>query len=115
MELDNTQLERYARQVLVDEIGYDGQIKIMAHHVSIKGPPQWMHLAGRYLQAAGVRVSYHSGEAVSQGINIHLETGVMDDVFIVVDLEGDSGRTVANIGLALSRFLLQLARMEEIS
>ncbi len=114
MELDNTQLERYSRQVLVEEIGYDGQAQLLAHQVSIQGPPRWMHLAGRYLQAAGVRVFYKTEEAMGRSIRIHVETGKMDDVLIAVDARADSGQTVVNIGLALSRFLLRLAHTEAI-
>ncbi|HBQ94718.1 MAG: hypothetical protein M1294_04740 [Firmicutes bacterium] len=114
MELDNTQLERYARQVLVEEIGYDGQVQLLEHEVSIQGPPMWMHLAGRYLQAAGVRVCYKTEEPVSQNIRIHVDTGQMDDIQIPVDSRADSGQTVVNIGLALSQLLLSLAHTEAV-
>ena len=112
MELDNTQLERYARQVLVEQIGYDGQVQLLGHQVSIQGPPRWMHLAGRYLQAAGVGVSYKTEDAMSRCIRIHVETGMIDDIQIPIDSRADSVQTVVNIGLALSRFLLRLAHTE---
>ncbi|WP_020374554.1 hypothetical protein [Sulfobacillus thermosulfidooxidans] len=112
MELDNTLLERYSRQILVDDIGYDGQVRLLNHRVTIQGPPQWMHLAGRYLQAAGVGVSYHSGEPSADRIRIHLETGEMDDFYIPLDVSEDSAQIVTTMGLALSQLLLMLVHKE---
>lgn len=56
MELDDSTLEKFSRQVLVDQIGYDGQLKIMATHLEVSAPEPWAQLARRYLESSGFEV-----------------------------------------------------------
>lgn len=56
VDLSNRELERYSRQVLLQAIGFDGQLKIMASHLDVRGEAWAAELALAYLGAAGADV-----------------------------------------------------------
>ncbi len=53
-DLDDTRLLRYARHVMLDDIGIDGQRRLLASHVLIIGAGGLGSPAGLYLAASGV-------------------------------------------------------------
>jgi len=93
MDLSDPQIERYSRQILLREVGGDGQAKILAARVLVAGEGPALPVAALYLAAAGigtiglagaagderlageihalnpeVRVSRHSGESLSREV-----------------------------------------------
>jgi hypothetical protein len=54
--LDDTQIERYARQIVVPGIGAAGQEKLLHSTVLVLGHPRGCAAAALYLRAAGVTV-----------------------------------------------------------
>ena len=61
MPLSESQIQRYARHILLPEVGGVGQEKLLAAEVRVRGERDVTELAGNYLSAAGVRVDAHSG------------------------------------------------------
>lgn len=61
MALTESQIQRYARHILLPEVGGVGQEKLLAAEVHVRGERELVELAGDYLSAAGVRVDAHSG------------------------------------------------------
>jgi len=93
MDLSDPQIERYSRQILLREVGGEGQEKILAARVLVAGEGPVLPVAALYLAAAGVgtiglacakgderlageihalnpeiRVSRHSRESLSQEV-----------------------------------------------
>lgn len=95
-------LERFSRQILVDEIGYDGQGRLLQASVTVTGP-EWMRsLTMRYLAAAGITVQ-DGGEAPELKVigprgEIGQATGA-----------GSVGQRMASVGLLVCRVLKTLA------
>ena len=56
ISLDDETVERYARQIIVPEIGAAGQAKLLAATVAVFGHPLGVGAARAYLTAAGIRV-----------------------------------------------------------
>ncbi len=54
MPLSDSDIERYARQIIVPRIGIDGQQKLLAARVLIEGEEAGVRQARLYLQATGV-------------------------------------------------------------
>lgn len=54
MELTETQQERYARHLLLDGLGGDGQERLLASCVRVRGTGTAARWAARYLAASGV-------------------------------------------------------------
>jgi len=54
MDLTDPQIERYSRQILLREVGGEGQAKILAAHVLVAGDGLVLPIAALYLAAAGV-------------------------------------------------------------
>jgi len=65
MGLSELQIERYARHILLPEVGGVGQERLCAARVSVRGPAPFAELAGDYLRAAGCQVSVSHAEALS--------------------------------------------------
>ncbi len=61
MPLTEEQIQRYARHILLPEVGGVGQERLLAAEVRIRGEAQLVELAGDYLSAAGCQVDAHSG------------------------------------------------------
>ncbi|HKT15614.1 MAG TPA: ThiF family adenylyltransferase, partial [Allosphingosinicella sp.] len=54
MTLDDVQLERYARHIVLREVGGEGQRKLLESHVAVIGAGGIGAPAIQYLAAAGV-------------------------------------------------------------
>lgn len=54
MALSDTQIERYARQILLPQVGGKGQERLLQAAVSISGAHRGSEEAAQYLAAAGV-------------------------------------------------------------
>ena len=54
MDLTDPQIERYSRQILLREVGGEGQARILAAHVLVAGEGLVLPVAALYLAAAGV-------------------------------------------------------------
>jgi len=54
--LDDIEIERFARQIVVPGVGADGQERICAAGLAIVGDPAGVHLAETYARAAGFAV-----------------------------------------------------------
>ena len=61
MPLSEAQIQRYARHILLPEVGGVGQERLLETGVRVRGELMMVELAGDYLSAAGVRVDAHSG------------------------------------------------------
>lgn len=104
MELDDATLERYARQVLVEEIGYEGQCLILQSTLSIGGQESpWRSLLVRYVRAFGFQV------VVSDLSQPHLvvEGGQYQDV---IELATEPGLIMMEMGRILTRLALRAAQ-----
>jgi len=116
MDLTDSQIERYSRQILLQELGGEGQERILAARVLVAGEGLALPIAARYLAAAGageiglasgaggdvlaadihalnpeIRVTLHSAESPSQ----ELVSGY--DLLVAVSL-GSSLRDHLNRG-----------------
>ncbi|MCA9315858.1 MAG: hypothetical protein KDB73_10235, partial [Planctomycetes bacterium] len=69
---DTLDLERYARQVVLPEVGLAGQRRLLSAEVVVEGHGLTARVAARYLAAAGVRVLRRSG---TQGVVAVLGAG----------------------------------------
>jgi hypothetical protein len=56
MTLSDTDLERYARHVIVPGVGSSGQARLLAARVEIAGQPRAVDTCRRYLERSGVCV-----------------------------------------------------------
>ncbi|MDA8195194.1 MAG: hypothetical protein M0Z53_14565 [Thermaerobacter sp.] len=106
MELDDVTLDRYSRQILVEQIGYDGQVRLLQTAVIATGPDPWRSWAVRYLRAAGLRVADLSGAAgpvCLEALTIREE---------IATEAADLGRIMEDIGYAVCRILRSAVEME---
>lgn len=97
MELSNDVLDQYSRQMLVDEIGYDGQVRLLETPVRVEGPYLWRDLVVRYVKGAGFRVT----EAESDALTV-IGAGKPP---LVIPIGESFGQTVRDIGLQLAAWL----------
>jgi hypothetical protein len=65
MALDELQIRRYARHILLPEVGGIGQERLLAAEVRVSGEPTWVDLAAAYLSAAGVACDADSGAGLT--------------------------------------------------
>src|SRR5712692_10254092 len=56
MRLTQAQQERYARHLLLDELGGEGQERLLSSCVRVRGTGQAARWAARYLAASGVGI-----------------------------------------------------------
>jgi hypothetical protein len=64
MSLDDSQLERYARQVIIPGVGTDGQERLLASRVWVVGYAPECAVAAEYLGGSGVTVCTSAGEPI---------------------------------------------------
>lgn len=65
MALTSAQRARYARHLLLPEIGELGQARLLASSFRVAGEPGARAVAGSYLERAGVSVQEQAGATVS--------------------------------------------------
>ncbi|CAB1128417.1 conserved protein of unknown function [Candidatus Hydrogenisulfobacillus filiaventi] len=101
--------ERFARQMLVDGIGYDGQRRILATRVTVVGPEPWVSLAFRYLAAAGFQA-----EAVPAPAGpLRVRVGAAETVLAPASGVGGGMLTAARVVLAALEAALEPGSEEE--
>ena len=71
MPLSEAQIQRYARHILLPEVGGVGQERLLETGVRVRGEALFVELAGDYLSAAGVQVDAHSG----MGLGLKADAG----------------------------------------
>ncbi|MCY0880263.1 MAG: hypothetical protein OWU84_15165 [Firmicutes bacterium] len=96
MELDRNEMDQYSRQMLVDEIGYEGQLAILSTLVRVWGPEPWRQWASRYLTAMGFSVEESPGEKFGVALGDHWRWTTQ------LSSDGDGMR---ELGLGLSRLI----------
>ncbi|NMP22363.1 hypothetical protein [Sulfobacillus harzensis] len=99
MEWSNEVLEQYSRQMLVDEIGFEGQARLFETAVVLRGPEPWRGWASRYLRASGAQVEEVEADRLS------LEEA--DGRIIEIDLGDGRGASLRHLGLALAGWLYE--------
>jgi molybdopterin/thiamine biosynthesis adenylyltransferase len=102
MDLDRDQMDLYSRQMLVDEIGFDGQLFILATPVHVFGPDPWRGWATQYLAAAGF--------SVSQTPHEHVKVLIGDAASWEVTNLPQRGEGLRDLGLGLSKLLAEWMR-----
>jgi hypothetical protein len=65
MPLTEAQIQRYARHILLPEVGGVGQERLLAAEVRAAGEAPLVELATDYLRAAGVTCDAHSGHGLA--------------------------------------------------
>lgn len=70
--LDDAAIERWARQVVLPEVGGRGQERLLASHVSVSGDGPAARLAADLLERAGVRTGAAPGDG---SVDLRLEAG----------------------------------------
>ena len=86
MALTESQIQRYARHILLPEVGGKGQERLLSAEVFIAGEPEFVEFAAAYLTAAGVTCDAHSGPGLD--LRIHVPSAEQADV--AVALEGEA-------------------------
>lgn len=63
MSLSDELIDQYSRQILLPEVDYEGQERLLQAQVDVLGPDPWRGWLARYLRAAGVKVRELTGSA----------------------------------------------------
>lgn len=74
MSLGDSQLERYARQVIIPGVGVAGQERLLAGRVLILGEERERDITAEYLTRAGVTISLSPSERVDCVIGCRVES-----------------------------------------
>ncbi len=74
MLLEQEDIERYARQIILEEIGVRGQRRLLRSRVRVTGTDPGCEAARVYLRAAGVSVTGDVDEAVDCAIALGTDT-----------------------------------------
>ncbi|MCL6563919.1 MAG: hypothetical protein K6U87_13025 [Firmicutes bacterium] len=61
MSLSDELIDQYSRQILLPEVDYQGQERLLQAQVEVAGPEPWRSWLARYLRAAGVAVRELTG------------------------------------------------------
>lgn len=99
---------RFSRQILVDEIGYDGQVQLLSRNVEIYAPDPWRDLMGRYLIACGLAVRIVCGDPKDSVKIVCVETGSVYSR--QWNAEVSIGQGMQKLGLWMTQVVLDLAR-----
>jgi hypothetical protein len=83
MPLTESQIQRYARHILLPEVGGVGQERLLATGVRVRGESMVVELAGDYLSAAGLQVDAHSGSGLglktdAGGVTVRAREGALE-------------------------------------
>ena len=98
MKLSSSQAQRYARHILLDEVGSSGQLRLLATSARIEGTGAAAEEAIRYLVAAGVgtlvvseRLLSDHGDAWSD-LNDEVAVQTSGECAHTIDLGADDSR-----------------------
>lgn len=106
VDMDDRVIEQYSRQILLDQIGYDGQTRILAATVRVQGPdgpPR--DLLVRYLSAMGF------GVQVGTGLSGYYEIACQDAIW-TMEIGGGRSQFMVDAGALLTEIALTLAQGE---
>lgn len=107
--MDDAQLLRYARHILLDELGIEGQEKLLAARVLIVGAGGLGSPAAMYLAAAGVgHIVLADDDVVDIG---NLQRQIMHDTARLDVPKAESGRQTLN---AINPFITVVPRVERL-
>ncbi len=118
-KLSNEELERYARQLAIPEIGVEGQLRLKSASVLIVGAGGLGSAAGLYLAAAGIgRIGLVDGDTVEPGnlqrqvlydesvigeLKVEAACGRLQGLISAIHVEGINARLTAENALELTR------------
>ncbi len=104
--MDDALLDQYSRQILLDDVGYDGQELLLRTTVEVEGLEPFRGWAQRYLAAAGLQVSVapEPGESFPNGVRVLVAGRLIREI----PLPGNWGEALNRLGLDLAVFLLDL-------
>ena len=91
MELSPEQQERYARHLILDEFGGEGQERLLAASVHVRGAGPAAHWAARYLAASGIgklAIDVPEWRAELQALGPWME--LVDTAAVEIAPEGDA-------------------------
>lgn len=107
--MDDAQLLRYARHILLDELGIEGQEKLLAARVLIVGAGGLGSPAAMYLAAAGVgHIVLADDDVVDIG---NLQRQIMHDTARIDVPKAESGRQTLN---AINPFITVVPKVERL-
>jgi hypothetical protein len=89
MSLSDSQLERYARQVIIPGLGAEGQERLLTTRVLVLGREDQRATACEYLSRAGVTVTQACGEDVDCTIACDID-GISDEELATASLRGSA-------------------------
>jgi adenylyltransferase/sulfurtransferase len=95
MRFSDTEIQRYARQMVMPEIGGTGQDRLRAAHVRASGEVEALYLA-----AAGVGVLFVPTEAIAEAaraLNPHVDVQVIAGQPQSDDVESQSMRALSTL------------------
>ena len=90
MRLTEAQQERYARHLLLDHLGGEGQERLLSSCVRVRGTGAAARWAARYLAASGVGTLILDNEAAAAECReLSPDVRILDDVDADLDLDPD--------------------------
>src|ERR1700716_4184380 len=93
MRLTEAQQERYARHLLLDELGGEGQERLLSSCVRIRGTGRAARWAARYLAASGVgALVLEDAAAARECSELSPDTRILSAPDLVPDLDLDPDR-----------------------
>lgn len=105
-EDDDQLLDQYSRHLLIEEIGYDGQKRLLSTVVAVEGSALWVPWAERYLRAAGLTVSAALADGKDGNrLVLRVAQGPVRELWL-----GDSfGAAMCRLGLELAALIKEMA------
>src|SRR5712671_1004681 len=96
MRLSEAQQERYARHLLLDELGGEGQERLLSSCVRIRGTGRAVRWAARYLAASGVgALVLEDAAAARECSELSPDVRILSAPDLVPDLDLDPDRAAA--------------------
>src|SRR5712692_9438888 len=93
MRLTQAQQERYARHLLLDELGGEGQERLLCSCVRVRGTGQAARWAARYLAASGVGILVlEDVAAAAECRELSPDVRILDPLDVDPDLDLDLDR-----------------------
>src|SRR6266851_2454733 len=111
MRLTEAQQERYARHLLLDELGGEGQERLLSSSVRVRGSGRAARWAARYLAASGVgTLVLDDAAAAAECRELSPDVRVLNPLTIALDLDLDpdlAARSPAEAGAAAALVALR--------